>query len=140
MLQTLSLTKILTGAAIDDSTKVFALGNNQALTFAVTSAGGMKYVASATPRPDRMRVQHFAVTVTDANSRALRGVRVAMGMLTAFAHDPVVFLMEGVVGDNGALWVPVPRPFVTEYGVFMQLPPYLASATYHLKGMVSYDT
>jgi len=139
MLQTLSFVKVLSGAAIDDNSKIYCLGANQNITLSAGSTGGGSYSASATPRPDRMRVQCFQATVADANSRILRGVRVVLGLLTDMAQEPVVFLHAGVVGDEGQEWVTVPFKFVTGNGLVVQLPFYLPSATYHLKARASYE-
>jgi hypothetical protein len=86
-----------------------------------------------------MRVQSFSATLTDANSRPFRGVRLVLGMLAAFPHDPLVFLTSGIVGAGGDLWVRARAPFLTEFGLFVQLPYYLPSATYHVKAMVAYE-
>ncbi len=139
MIRTLTWTKVLSGAAIDDGSKIYALGNNQALTFTAGTTGGGSYRLSGTPAPDPMRVQSFAATVTDTDSRPHRGIRLVLGALTPMAHDPIVILHSGVVGDNGSLWVRVPFQFRAEYGLFVHFPYYAPSRTYYLKAVINYE-
>lgn len=139
MFQTLTWTKILSGAAIDDNSKIYVLGNNQARTFTFTAAGGGSYRLSGTPMPDPMRVQSFSATVRDSASRPYRGIRLVLGMLTGKTDDPLVFLHSGVTGDKGNMWVRVPFQFRSEWGLVVQMPFYLPSATYHIKAVVNYE-
>lgn len=109
------------------------VGANAALSLTFTgTAGGGLWNLDRSPAPDPMDVDAFAATiVAEAACYPILGAQVYVGRLTGQqSGDAVQWLKMGVIGTLGDLWIRVPYPFRTEYGLAVYVPAALTSGNY----------
>lgn len=120
--------------------EVHGIGNNHALTFTYTSAGGGQWRSDKSPMIDKMRVLSFAGTVLDTNSMFCPGARIGLGLLTGDQNNPLHWLAFGCVGTRGDMWVRIPYPIKSDYGLCFYVPDGYPTADWYFKTDAVFET